>query len=272
MAEKELVLLKLGGSIITEKTQPNTPNMEVLRRLAVEIKSALDARGGELRLIIGHGSGSFGHVAAAKYKTIQGDLGPESWLGLVEVAAAASRLNRIVMDVLLEAGIPAIQFQPFASARTRKKQLMYMETYSLKAVLEHGLVPVVYGDTAIDAVQGMNIVSTEKIFDNLARELNPERILLASDVDGVYIGDPKTNPDAELVEDIDSSNWDDVAESLGGSQAEDVTGGMLAKVRDMYHLTLAMPPMQAMIFSGLIPGQVENALAGNAADFGTLIN
>ena len=272
MADKELVLLKLGGSIITEKTQPNTPNMPVLNRLAAEIKAALDARGDSLGLIIGHGSGSFGHVAAQKYKTTQGDLGAESWLGLVEVVAAASRLNRIVMDALLAAGVPAVQFQPFASVRTRKSQLMYMETYSLKAVLNHGLVPVVYGDAAIDAVQGMNIVSTEKIFDNLARELNPERILLAGDVDGVYLGDPKTNPDAELVEDIDSSNWDEIAAALGGSQATDVTGGMFTKVRDMYHLTLAMPPMQAMIFSGLEPGNVENALLGQVADFGTVIN
>lgn len=272
MADKELVLLKLGGAIITDKTQPNTPNLEVLKRLAAEIKSALDARGDELGLIIGHGSGSFGHVAATKYKTTQGDLGAESWRGLVEVTAAASRLNRIVMDVLLDAGIPAIHFQPFASARTRKDQLMYMETYSLKAVLEHGLVPVVYGDAAIDAVQGMNIVSTEKIFDNLARELNPERILLASDVAGVFTADPKTNPDAELIEDIDSSNWDDVVVSLGEAQTADVTGGMFTKVRDIYHLTLAMPPMQAMIFSGLVAGNVENALLGNAADFGTLIN
>ncbi len=272
MAATELVFLKLGGSIITNKTQPNTPNMDILRRLAAEIKSALDARGDGLRLIVGHGSGSFGHVAASKYKTIQGDLGAESWRGLTEVVAAASRLNRIVMDALLEAGIPAVQFQPFASARTRKNQLMYLETYSLKAVLEHGIVPVVYGDAAIDAVQGMNIVSTEKLFDNLARELIPERILLASDVDGVYIGDPKTDPDAALIEDIDSSNWDETAVSLGGSQAEDVTGGMFSKVRDMYHLTLAMPPMQAMIFSGLEPGNVENALLGDTVDFGTLIN
>ncbi len=272
MADKELVLLKLGGSIITAKTQPNTPNITVLKRLAAEIKSALDQRGDDLSLIIGHGSGSFGHTAAAKYKTTQGNLGPESWRGLVEVVAAASRLNRIVMDVLLDAGVPAIQFQPFASARMRKNQLMYVETYVLKTVLQHGLVPVVYGDAAIDAVQGMNIISTEKIFDNLARELNPERILLAGDLDGVYSGDPKSDPNAELVEDIDSTNWDDVQQMLGGSQAADVTGGMFTKVRDMYHLTLAMPPMQAMIFSGLEPGNVESALLGHTADFGTLIN
>lgn len=268
----ELVLLKLGGSLITDKSSPNTPRLNVLKRLATEIKNAIATRGDDLQLVIGHGSGSFGHVAASKYKTAQGETGPESWQGVVDVVAAASRLNRLVMDTLLEAGVPAVQFQPFASVRTRKEQLMYFETYSLKEVLKHGLVPVVYGDVSIDATQGMSIVSTEILFDNLARELTPDRILLAGDLDGVYTGNPKTNPAAELVEDIGQSNWDEVELALSGALTADVTGGMLTKVRDMYHLTLAMPPMQAMIFSGLEPGNVETALLGQVADFGTLIN
>ncbi len=268
----ELVFLKLGGSLITDKSSPNTPRPDALKRLALEIKNALEAGGDDLRLVIGHGSGSFGHIAASKHKTAQGDIGPESWQGVVDVVAAVGRLNRLVMDTLLEAGVPAVPFQPFASARTRKEQLMYFETYSLKEVLKHGLVPVVYGDVSIDAVQGMSIVSTEKLFDNLARELIPDRILLAGDLDGVYTGNPKTNPAAGLVEDIDHTNWAEVEMALGGALTVDVTGGMLAKVRDMYHLTLAMPPMQALIFSGLEPGNVESALLGQGANFGTLIN
>ena len=268
----ELVLLKLGGSLITDKTQPNTPRLNVINRLALEIKSALNERRNDLRLVIGHGSGSFGHAAAAKYKITQGAAGPESWYGLAQVSAAAARLNRIVMDALLAADIPAIAFQPSASARMRQGQLMYFETHALKTVLEHGLIPVVYGDVSVDAVQGVNIVSTEKLLDSLARELNPERILLAGDMDGVYTADPKLNSAAELIEDIDAANWPEVEIALGGSLATDVTGGMYTKVRDMYHLTLAMPPMQAMIFSGDKAGNVESALLGTPADFGTLIN
>ena len=268
----ELVLLKLGGSLITDKTQPDTPRLAVIDRLAAEIKSALDDRGDDLRLIIGHGSGSFGHAVAAKYKITQGVSGPESWYGLAQVSAAAARLNRIVMDSLLAADIPAIAFQPSASARMRQGQLMYFETHALKIALEHGLVPVVYGDVSVDAAQGVNIVSTEKLFDSLARELNPERILLAGDVDGVYTANPQLDSAAELIEDIDAANWVEIEAALGGSLATDVTGGMYSKVKDMYHLTLAMPPMQAMIFSGAEPGRVKSALLGAPADFGTLIN
>jgi isopentenyl phosphate kinase len=268
----ELVLLKLGGSVITDKTRPFTARLDVIERLATEIRNALDERGDDLQMIIGHGAGSFGHEVATKYQTHQGAISAESWPGFAEVAAAAAELNNIVMKLLRKVGIPAIKFQPSASTRTRGDQLMYFETFPIKEVLSHNLVPVIYGDVSVDAAQGMSIVSTEKLFDNLARELSPARIILAGHVDGVYVDDPLTNPEAELIDSIDSSNWDEVREILGGSHGVDVTGGMFTKVREMYRLTVAMPPMQAMIMSAEEPGHLEAVLKGQMVDFGTLIN
>lgn len=46
------------------------------------------------RIIVGHGAGSFGHVAAAKHGTIGGVSGPSQWRGFCEVSDAVSRLNR----------------------------------------------------------------------------------------------------------------------------------------------------------------------------------
>ncbi|MBN1220946.1 MAG: isopentenyl phosphate kinase family protein [Anaerolineae bacterium] len=267
----ELVLLKLGGSVITDKTQPFTARTGVIEQLAREIKNALDERCGELQLIIGHGSGSFGHEVAARYQTHRGAVGPDSWPGFAEVAAVAAELNHLVMKILRQTGIPAIKFQPSASTRTRGEQLMYFETHPIKEVLQHGLVPVIYGDVSVDANQGMSIVSTEKLFDNLARELSPSRIVLVGQVDGVYDQDPRQHPEAELIPDIDRSNWGEIEARLGGSHGVDVTGGMFTKVREMYRLTLAMPPMQALIISAK-PGNVEAVLKGQMVDFGTVIN
>ncbi|MDM8527149.1 isopentenyl phosphate kinase [Anaerolineales bacterium HSG24] len=268
----ELILLKLGGSAITDKTQPMTARLDILERLATEIKNALDERGSDLQLLIGHGSGSFGHSVAAKYETHKGANRADSWLGFAEVAAVAAELNHIVLKTLRQAGIPAIKFQPSASTRTRGSQLMYFETYPIKEALREGLVPVVYGDVSVDANQGMSIVSTELLFDNLARELTPSKIALVGQVNGVYETDPLTDPNAELIEEIDGSNWDEVEGMLGGSHATDVTGGMFTKVRDMYRLTIAMPPMQAFVFSADEPGYVEALLKGQTVDFGTIIN
>lgn len=268
----ELVFLKLGGSVLTDKTQPNALRQDVLARLAVEIKTALNERGDDLRLIIGHGAGSFGHPLAAQYETHKGAIRADSWQGFAAVAMAALDLNYHVMSALRKAGVPAMHFQPSASTRSRGEQLMYFETFPLQAVLQHGLVPVIHGDVSVDANQGMSIVSTEKLFDNLARELTPNRIILAGEVDGVFAGNPHQTPDAEFFDFVDSSNWEEVQAKLGGSRGTDVTGGMYSKVRDMYHLTLAMPPMQAMIISAETPGNVQKVLSGQMVDFGTVIN
>jgi isopentenyl phosphate kinase len=95
---------------------------------------------------------------------------------------------------------------------------------------------------------------------------------LAGQVGGVYEADPLVNPEAELIDSIDNSNWGEVEAMLTGSHGVDVTGGMFSKVREMYRLTLAMPPMQAMIMSVQQPGHLEAVLKGQMVDFGTLIN
>ncbi len=114
MNDFELVFLKLGGSLLTDKTQPQALRPQVLRRLAVEIAEALAERP-HLRLLIGHGSGSFGHVAGRKYNTRAGVTSPEGWRGYAETARAAALLNRHVMDALWEAGVPALALQPSAA-------------------------------------------------------------------------------------------------------------------------------------------------------------
>ena len=272
----ELVLLKLGGSVITDKSQPFTVREDVIRRLGREIRQALDDHP-DLQLILGHGSGSFGHVVARKHKTREGVvdadevLVQESWRGFVETAVAAARLNRLVSDMLLEEGIPVVSYQPSASARCRRGDLMYLDTHPMKQVLEAGLVPLIYGDVAVDAIQGFTIISTEQIFDNIARELQPTRIILAGIVDGVYDGDPLTKVGTSRYEKITRDNWEEVEAALGGSHATDVTGGMFSKVRDMYHLVLAQPPLQVHVVSGEIPGSVLSALSGSGIDIGTLI-
>jgi isopentenyl phosphate kinase len=272
----ELVLLKLGGSVITDKSQPFAVREDVIRRLGREIRQALDDHP-DLQLILGHGSGSFGHVVARKHKTREGVIGAdevlrqESWRGFVETAVAAARLNRLVIDMLLEEGIPVVSYQPSASARCRRGDLMYLDTHPMKQVLEAGLVPLIYGDVAVDAIQGFTIISTEQVFDNIARELQPARIILAGIVDGVYDGDPLRKVGASRYEKITRDNWEEVEVALGGSHGTDVTGGMFSKVRDMYHLALAQPPLQVHIVSGEIPGLVLSALSGSGKDIGTLI-
>jgi isopentenyl phosphate kinase len=260
----DLVLLKLGGSVITVKDRPFTAREDVIRRLGHEIWQARAARPG-LRLIIGHGSGSFGHMVAHRYRTHEGVVADDSWRGYAETGRAAASLNRLVTDCLFDLGLPVVSFQPSASALCHARELLRMEVEPVKRALQGGLIPILFGDVAMDDAQGFSIISTEQIFAYLTRQLKPTGIVLAGIVDGVYDSDPLRHPDAARFAQITPQNWPQVRASLGGSHATDVTGGMLSKVQAMLDLVVAQPALRASIVSGAIPGRVQQALAGDTA-------
>ncbi len=257
-----LTFLKLGGSLITDKNTPRTPRPVVLTRLMQEVVEARAVRPG-LRLVLGHGSGSFGHVEAKKYGTRAGVRIEEEWRGFTEVQAAAGLLNRLVYDAARLAGLPVINFPPSASAICRDGVIRSFAVEPIRAALNHGLVPLVFGDVAIDEVRGGTIVSTEDVFRYLAGQLRPERILLAGSEAGVL-----THwPNGQVIPEITSVTSLD---ALAGAHAADVTGGMASKVREMLALAIEMPGVEIRIFSGEAPGLVRATLLGEAGP-GTVI-
>ena len=98
-----LTFLKLGGSIITDKEKPRTLRAGVLTRLMSEIAAARVAQP-NLRLVLGHGSGSYGHVEAKKYGTRAGVRTPEQWRGFADVQHVAGLLNQEVSAAAHQAG------------------------------------------------------------------------------------------------------------------------------------------------------------------------
>jgi isopentenyl phosphate kinase len=260
------IFVKLGGSVITDKNREATASPEVLRRFAREIAAAAPTN-----LVLGHGSGSFGHFVSHRYKTHFGLPGGGGWKGYAQTGAAAGRLNRIVADIFLEEGLPVVSVQPSASARCRASDLLALDAQPIRELLAAGCIPLVYGDVCLDMTQGFCIISTETIFAYLARRLRPERILLVGVVDGVFTADPLQDPTAVLVPEITPDNLASVECQVGGSHGVDVTGGMWSKVRDMLALVHALPGLQVQIFSGRRPGLLEEALLHPERSIGTLI-
>ena len=260
------VFLKLGGSLITDKTSPHTPRLEVLRRLAGEVAAARQVSP-DLRLLIGHGSGSFGHVPARRYHTRQGVHTPLEWQGFLEVWREAAALNYLVVDAFTAAGLPVMAFPPSAVLTARDGRVETWDLAPLESALRVGLLPVVYGDVVFDRVRGGTIFSTEDLFEHLAVLLRPARILLVGLEPGVWGDYPRCE---QLVSEITPDNLWQVAAALGGSAATDVTGGMASKVRQCLDLVQATPGLQVLIFSGETPGVLPQALAGEPV--GTLIH
>ena len=253
-----LVFLKLGGSLITDKTRPYTPRPEKLDALAAEIASVL-GENADLHLVLGHGSGSFGHEAASQADTRRGVSGPEAWRGFAEVWYQASALNRLVVETLRRVNLPAVTFSPAASVTAHDGKVFIWDYYPLQSALSNGLLPVVHGDVAFDEIRGGTILSTEDLFAYLARQLHPQRILLAGLETGVWADFPAR---ARLLEEITPGNFAQQVTSLGGAAGTDVTGGMHSKVTGMLELVEQVADLEVLIFSGEQPGNVRRALRG----------
>ncbi len=265
-----LVFLKLGGSLITDKTQAETPRQDVLQELAREVRRA-HAEAPELRVVLAHGSGSFGHVAGRKHGTREGVAGQAGWQGFAEVSDAAARLNRLVTGVFLANGLPVWSVPPSAGGWCADGQLSRWLPELFVMALERGLLPLTYGDAVLDTARGGTIVSTEELFAWLVPHLHPTRIVLAGTVDGVYSGDPLVDPHAVQWPEITPVTLPGLRASLGGSHGIDVTGGMLTKATEMVQLVGVHPGLEVRIVSGLRRGAVVAALLGRDDAGGTVI-
>jgi isopentenyl phosphate kinase len=271
----ELVFLKLGGSLITDKTQPYTARFDKLTQLAKEIKSSL-ASNGDLRLVLGHGSGSFGHYAVKEHlaplhsppnsSNLGGGKEGGYWGGFAEVWYRASQLNRYVIEALHTAQVPALSIPASALVNASGGSITNWDLTSLKAALEAGIVPVIYGDVAFDSLNGGAVLSTEHLMFYLAHHIPPQRILLAGLEAAVWADFPARR---QRVGKVTPRTYQALAGKVGESHGADVTGGMKSKVEEMLQLVREIPGLSVQIFSGEETGNIEKALKGGL--LGTLV-
>ncbi|HUU74997.1 MAG TPA: isopentenyl phosphate kinase [Methanoregulaceae archaeon] len=217
----EMILLKLGGSVITRKSSAGMIDSDRLRFLANEIGAREGAR-----LAVVHGAGSFGHPEARKYGIVNG-VDASNLEGIFVTHSAVRRLNREVVSALRGGGCEAIGIHPLSSAIAKDGRLISMEYRPLSVMIGLGVVPILHGDVVMDLIKGATIVSGDQLVNYLARNLRFHRIGLATDVPGILDRDrviPFITPDT--VGSID----------IGDSKAPDVTGGMKGKVREMIEL------------------------------------
>ena len=255
--KKTLTLIKLGGSLITDKNKAFTAREDVILRLAKEIKTSLKDLKGDL--IIGHGSGSFGHTVASKYKTQEGIVNKDSITGFPLVADAARKINVIVMDNLLKTKIKAVSFSPFSFIYTKNEKAINTFIFPIKKVLEIGMVPVIYGDVIMDETRGFCIYSGEKTLNLLAERLHKNylviKVIYCGETDGVYDEKGKT------IKEITSGNFSLVSNALKGSSSIDVTGGMIHKVKEALEIAEDLKA-ETQIINATKKGQLKKAILG----------
>ena len=217
------VIIKLGGSVITDKKRPFKANYPAIHRIARELAKRKE------RLLLLNGAGSFGHIPVKRYGLDDG-FARQKIESFARTKLELLRLQEILVSVLSRHGIPVVPFTPSSFMVARSGVLCRVELNPLREFLDLGLVPLFGGDLVPDLDQGWRVVSADQMASWIAPRTGASMIVYGTDVDGVYSTDPKISRGAVLIKSIRCRDVRSVARSALGSRMPDVTAGMQGKL------------------------------------------
>src|SRR3990167_1001686 len=224
-----VTLFKLGGSLITDKSKPYTARPQIIHRVLLEIKSALQKKP-DINLVLGHGAGSFAHQSAKKFGTIDGFNNDKGKFGACFVHADAMKLHEIVLDECMKLKLPIFSLQPASFLLTKNKKVYFANFEILEAVLKKKMIPLIFGDVIIDTQIGATIYSTDKLFSMLANYLQDKNYAV---------------------------------NTIKPSIHADVTGAMEGKIKEA--IKVAERGIKTLITDGSKTGQIADVLLGKRA-------
>lgn len=215
-------VLKLGGSAITHKDAPLSPNIPVIEAAAREMASINLCRN---KLVLVYGGGSYGHFAAKRHMA-SGSV--HSALGAAEVRAAMLSLTKILTEVFIWQGLPIFCINPSSVLGISNREILNEGCLmgTVRRGLESGLVPAIGGDVVLEKGGGARIVSGDVIARLVAKRLGAKALLFGTDVDGVL------DRDGRLMKRVNRADLDALIVRVGGRRG-DVTGGMAGKLTEI---------------------------------------
>lgn len=265
MRYNKIYILKLGGSVVTDKQKKT---MYIRRDLILSIAEALKSFLSEhpqTRLILIHGAGQPGHAIAKKYKLDEG-VGDDEYKqsGAVLCHDAIHVLNTELSRIFHQAGLVVSPVHTASTVVQDGGRIKTCHTEVLEQILDHGGVPLMYGDMVWDVKQRMSVCSGDALAAYLATQFEVTKILFATDVDGIYDKDPYVHTDASCISDIDI---DELLSSehidLSSSHHVDVTGGIYGKIQAISHTIKKTTVDEVIIFNGLKKENYIPALMGD---------
>ena len=250
-----MIIIKLGGSVISDKNNPYSFNREAVEVIAEEIAQFYP----EESFILVHGGGSFGHPNAREYKIREGLMGDvkRKRIGFSKTHQAMLKLNDLTIEVFLEKGLPAYSVSSSSIFIIENGEIIYGELEILRKLLEKGLIPVLFGDTAVALDKGIDILSGDQIVSYLAKMLKPSKVIFLMDVDGIYDKNPKEKG-AKLITELTKEGIEHLLES-SESAGIDVTGGIgnkLKKALEIAHYS------DVYFINGKVKGNLTKVLQG----------
>ncbi|MBN2330368.1 MAG: hypothetical protein JXC85_01005 [Candidatus Aenigmarchaeota archaeon] len=263
---QDLILLKIGGSICTEKTKGEfRVKAKTVERIASEIEEARGQKG--FRLIVVNGAGPFGHVNVTEYDIDDGLSTPRDFQGFVKTVCDCSYVNYMVSEALRKKGLLAFPYPSSSVIMQARKRIVSFSIDPIKRLwdADDGIIPVMNGTMVPDSVLKGSVVGGDAVIEYLADLLKPKLVIFAVDVDGIHASDPNHDKRASLIGTITKENFHEFRNGISGSSNTDVTGGMLGKVE-----RLLSGRATTLIVNGNRPGRVRDALIGKPVR-GTII-
>lgn len=252
----KLLIIKFGGAVISYKdSKIPKARVETLQQLSQQIRILIDQ---DYKIILVHGAGSFAHGIVKKYDLHHGMKTNQQKQAFKRAQKNMLRLNQLVLDTLTQAGLNTVSLPPHTFITQNSGKLNEFDPDLVSSYLEKDIIPVLFGDMVLDDVWGCSVLSGDAIVCYLGGKLRPGKVIFLSDVEGIFDTDPRKNPHAKLIPEINNSNLNQVITGLSSSGRNDVTGEMQGKVTVIKKSLKGIP-------THIINGFTENSLISCAS-------
>ncbi|MFX0018909.1 MAG: type 2 isopentenyl-diphosphate Delta-isomerase [Candidatus Hermodarchaeota archaeon] len=251
--DNTIYLLKLGGSLLTDKNKPLSLREDVINSTIEQIIES------NKKIVLIHGGGSFGHPIAKNYQLSEGlnTSIKNQVLGLSKTHEAMNKLNTIIINKFLKKNYPVLSISPSTIFIKRSQQFVLNSTDPIEISLRLGVLPILYGDIVLEKDGSFSIISGDDIILELCKTLKyfeVEKVIFAIEKDGIYV---KDGGNIEFASEI---NFDEL-KSIELAELEhkiDVTGGIGRKFEIIKQIAELNIPVQ--IINGLKKNHVLKSL------------
>jgi isopentenyl phosphate kinase len=254
---KNLIIIKLGGSIITFKDQPLTPNYQAIDKIANFIKELKKI----YKIIIVHGGGSFGHYWSLKY-----DMHTKPFAysdeGVARVHESMIKLNSIIVEKFISTNLKP--FSIHASTFVFNNSVCSEQILDMMNMIKNNdIIPLTYGDVVHTSHGNFSILSGDTLMKVLSINLNPRFSIFTTNVDGIY-DDPING---KLISNILQNKNKSLLTNNHDTKIEyskmlfDVTGGMKRKISESMNIVNKGIPVY--LINGFYPERIMDIINGN---------
>lgn len=258
LKNNDLIIIKLGGSVITFKDKPLTPNYPTIKKMANIIKELRK----RYKIIIVHGGGSFGHYWSVKY-----DMHTQPFTyqdeGVSRVRESMLKLNHIIVEMFISNELKPFCIHAssfvFNNLPCKERVLDIMEM-----IQNNNIIPITYGDVIHTSKGNFSILSGDTLMNILSVNLNPRFSIFTTNVDGIYA----TLKNGNLLSNIILNENKELLTATDNkiefsNMSFDVTGGMKRKLSESINIVLSGIPVY--LINGFYPERMIDII--NGSDF-----